>query len=269
MKTLNTAWAFLKRDFLLATSYKSAFIMQLGGIFLGVPFIFFISQFLGGSGNKLLAAYNNNYFAFLLIGVALTDYLTVSLATFNTSIRENQMMGTLEIIMMSPTAVTTLVLCSSLWGYLFTSVRFMLYLAVGLIFSLNLGNANLGAALTILLFAVISFASIGILIASITMIIKRGESLNVAFSGVSVLLGGVVFPTAALPPWLYQIGQLLPLTHALEGMRLAMLKGYSIQQLWPELSALGLFALIFFPLGLFAFQTALRWTKLQGTLSQY
>ncbi|HWI12748.1 MAG TPA: hypothetical protein VNT02_00770 [Burkholderiales bacterium] len=106
---LKTAWAFLKRDFILATSYKSAFLMQLGGIFLGVPFIFFISRFLG-AGNSLLAAYNNNYFAFLLIGVALTDYLTISLATFNNSLRENQMMGTLEIIMMSPTSVSTLVL---------------------------------------------------------------------------------------------------------------------------------------------------------------
>lgn len=266
---LKTPWAFLKRDFILATSYKSAFIMQLAGIFIGVPFIFFISKFLGAGSNPMLAAYSNNYFAFLLIGVALTDYLTISLATFNNSIRENQMMGTLEIIMMSPTSVSALILCSSLWGFVFTSIRFLLYLSVGLLFKLDLGNANMLSAMFILLLAILSFSSIGILIASITMVIKRGESLNVAFSGISVLLGGVIFPPETLPKWLFHISQLLPMTHALKGLRLAMLQGYSFVQLQPQILALLLFSLIFFPLGLLAFQAALRYTKIKGTLSQY
>ena len=215
---LKTAWAFLKRDFLVATSYRTAFAMQLASILLGVPFIFFISKFLGNSGARALAEFNNNYFAFLLLGVALTDYLTVSLSTFNTSIRENQMMGTLEIIMLSPTSVPALVVCSSLWGFCFTTMRFCMYLLGGLIFGMDIGQANVWSAAAVLLLSIISFSSIGILIASITLIIKRGESLTVAVSGLSVVLGGVVFPTQTLPPWLELVGQFLPFTHALQAM---------------------------------------------------
>lgn len=266
---LKTAWAFLKRDFLVATSYRTAFVMQLASILLGVPFIFFISKFLGNSGSGALSEFNDNYFAFLLIGVALTDYLTVSLSTFNTSIRENQMMGTLEIIMLSPTSVPALVICSSLWGFCFTTMRFCMYLFGGLIFGMDIGNANLLSAAIILLLSIVSFSSIGILIASITLIIKRGESLTVAVSGLSVVLGGVVFPTRTLPPWLESLGQFLPFTHALQAMRLAMLQGMSLVEMLPRLSVLFVFAFILAPASLLLFRLALHHTKVRGSLSTY
>jgi ABC-2 type transport system permease protein len=266
---MKTAWAFLKRDFLIATSYRTAFAMQVAGILLGVPFIFFISKFLGNSGSDALREFNNNYFAFLLIGVALIDYLTVSLSTFNTSIRENQMMGTLEIIMLSPTGVASLVICSSLWGFCFTTMRFCMYVFGGLIFGMDIGNANILSAGVVLLLSIISFSSIGVLIASITLIIKRGESLNVAVSGLSVLLGGVVFPTRTLPRWLESLGQLLPFTHSLQAMRLAMLQGTSLPALLPRLTVLFIFAFVLAPAALILFRAALHYTKVRGSLSTY
>jgi ABC-2 type transport system permease protein len=266
---LTTAWAFLKRDFLIATGYRTAFFMQLASIPLGVPFIFFISKFLGNSGNNALSEFNNNYFAFLLIGVALTDYLTVSLSTFNTSIRENQMMGTLEIIMLSPTSVPALVICSSIWGFCFTTLRFVMYLLGGLVFGMDIANANLVSAAFVLLLSIVSFSSIGILIASITLVIKRGEGLTVAVSGLSVVLGGVVFPTQTLPHWLMQLGQLLPFTHALQGMRMAMLQGLNVWQLMPHLTVLLIFTFVLAPASLQVFRMALHHTKIRGSLSAY
>lgn len=266
---LKTAWAFLKRDFLVATSYRTAFIMQTASILLGVPFIYFISRFLGQSGAALLRDYQGNYFAFLLIGVALTDYLTVSLTTFNTSIRENQLMGTLEIIMLSPTSVSALVICSSLWGFCFTTLRFCLYVLGGLAFGMDIAQANLLSALVVLLLAIVSFSGIGILIASATLIIKRGEGLSVAVSAISVVLGGVVFPTQTLPRWLEQLGQLVPFTHALRAMRLALIQGQSLAELLPALWPLLLFALVLTPLTLLAFRAALQHTKIRGSLSTY
>lgn len=266
---MKTAWAFLKRDFLIATSYRTAFAMQLASIWLGVPFIFFISKFLGHSGNDALREFNNNYFAFLLVGVALTDYLTVSLSTFNTSIRENQMMGTLEIIMLSPTSVASLVICSSLWGFCFTTMRFGMYVLGGLAFGMDIGNANLFSGVVVLLLSIVSFSSIGILIASMTLVIKRGEGFNVAVSGLSVVLGGVVFPTKTLPHWLEMAGKFLPFTHSLQAMRQAMLQGASLAEMLPSLSVLCLFAFVLAPLSLMLFRVALHHTKVRGSLSTY
>lgn len=267
---ITTAWAFLKRDFLIATGYRAAFAMQMAGILLSVPFVFFVSKFLQQAGGNQLSEFNNNYFAFLLIGVALTDYLTVSLTTFNTSIRENQMMGTLEIIMLSPTGVGALVICSSLWGFVLTTMRFTLFVLGGLALGLDISNANIGSAAVVLLLSICSFSAIGILIACITLVIKRGDSLNVAVAGLSVLLGGVVFPPqSTLPVWLEQIGRLLPFTHSLHAMRLAMVQGHSLTELMPHLTALLLFAFVLTPASLFLFRVALHYTKVRGSLATY
>lgn len=266
---LRIAWVFLKRDFLLNLSYRTAFILQLLGVVLGVPLFYYIGQVFAGSQSAALSEYGGNYFAFLLIGVAFTDYLTVSLATFTTSIRENQMMGTLEIILLSPTPIPLFLVCSSLWGYLFTTVRFLMYLVIGLAFGLDLGHANFLAAVIVLLMSILCFASLGIMTAAVTMVIKRGESVNLLINAVSVLLGGVAYPPSVLPSWLQVISNFLPITHALSGMRKALLQGQSLIQVLPEITALALFAAVLFPLGVMGFAKAVKLTKTSGTLGQY
>ncbi len=134
---------------------------------------------------------------------------------------------------------------------------------------MDIANANLWSAAVVLLLSIVSFSSIGILIASITLVIKRGEGLNVAVSGLSVVLGGVVFPTQTLPHWLESLGHLLPFTHALHAMRLAMLKGSSLTDMLPQLQGLFVFAFLLAPASLMVFQSALHYTKVRGSLSTY
>jgi len=266
---MRVALAFLKRDFLIATSYKTAFILQFAGIFFAVPFFHFISALVGDSQAPMLAKYGGSYFVFLLIGIAFTDYLALSLKTFNDSLRESQLMGTLETILLSPTSVPRLLFYSSLWGYLSTTVRFVLYLAIGLLFGLDLSNANALAGVTVLLAAIVSFASMGILVAAVTLVIKKGELLTSAVSAASAMLSGVVYPIEVLPSWLQFIAKFLPMTYALDGMRLALSDGRSLTELLPQIGILLLFSVVLLPIGLVAFWLSLRWTKISGTLGQY
>jgi len=262
-------WAFLKRDLIIATSYRFAFAMQLLSIFIAVPVFSFFGKMFESSGTGPLAAYDGNYFAFLLIGVAFLDYLAISLRTFNQSLRDSQVMGTLEIVLLSPTTLTKLLIYSSLYAYTLTTIRFSLYLFAGLLFGLDLQDANVPAAAAILLLSVVCFASFGILSAGVIMVVKRGDILNVAFSAGSLLLGGVLYPTAMLPEWLQVVAKFLPLTHGLEGMRLALLRGYSTTALLPQFIFLALFAAVMLPISLGVFQLSVRWSKMTGTLSHY
>lgn len=266
---MNVAGAFLKRDYLIASSYKADFLSQIVGILVTVPAIYFLSRMYGSGGAALAARYGGNPFSFLLLGIAFTDYQNLSLRTFNASLRESQLMGTLETILLSPTSIRGLLFYSSLWGYLLTTLRFAIFLALGLAFGLELGHANLPAALGILVLAVIAFAALGVLIAAATLVIKRGEFLIMGVTLGSGLLGGVLFPTASLPGGLRALAHLVPMTAALEGMRLALVHGYSVAQLAPQYLELALFAAILVPLSLFAFGRAIRWTKAAGTLGQY
>lgn len=266
---MRTAAAFLKRDYLIATSYRVAFIVQLFGIVMMVPVFYFMGRMVPTAAEGHLDRYGGSYFAFLLIGVAFMDYLAISLRTFNESIRESQLMGTLEIVLLSPTALWQVLIYSSLWIYLLTTFRFLLYLAMGLVFGLNLSNANAPAAVLVLALAVPAFASLGILSASVTMLIKRGDSINVALSTASLALGGVLFPLSVMPHWLQQAGKLLPVTHALEAMRRALLGGAGMADLLPQLSVLILFTLVLFPFSMLCFHSAVRASKRSGALAQY
>ena len=263
--------AFLKRDYQQAVSYKIYFALQVVDIVFVASIFYFMGEMFRGTSSPLFARYGGSYFAFIFIGVAFTDYLTVSLTAFHTSIREGQMMGTLEIMLMTPVKLTKILVCSSLWPYLFTSYRFILYMSVGaLLFGLNLGPANVASTLLVLLLSILCFATLGVLTASVVMVIKKGGDWTKLFvTGASVLLGGVAYPVSVLPQWLRTISACVPLTHSLNAMRQALLEGYSIRQLAPELVSLMLFAVILWPIALWSFALAVRRTKVAGTLAQY
>ena len=133
----------------------------------------------------------------------------------------------------------------------------------------NLGKGNYAAALVILLLTVVSFSSLGIIAASFIMVLKRGDPVTWLFNVVSGLLGGVYFPIAIMPGWMQGLSKLLPITYALEGMRLALLQGAALQKLVPEILALGAFSALLLPLSLFAFRYAVRLAKVDGSLTHY
>ena len=63
-------WAFVKRGFLHAASYRLNFLgTYLGGL-LSVVFFSVLARFYGNSAPAALAPYGGDYFTFLLIGAA-------------------------------------------------------------------------------------------------------------------------------------------------------------------------------------------------------
>jgi ABC-2 type transport system permease protein len=65
------------------------------------------------------------------------------------------------------------------------------------------------------------------------------------------------------------MGQALPLTHALQALRGALLAGASPAALRGPLTALAVFAAVLIPAGVGAFAYALRRARIDGSLSHY
>jgi ABC-2 type transport system permease protein len=128
---------------------------------------------------------------------------------------------------------------------------------------------NLPAVLLIFVLSVAAFSSIGILSATFTLVFKRGDPFLWLFASLSWLLGSVYYPLEVLPRFLRHAGQLLPITHALVGMRAALLRNASISELLPQIGVLGVFALAGLPLSLLAFHLGVRWSRTTGTLSHF
>lgn len=267
---MSVAVAFLKRDFSLALSYRLSFLLQIFGIFLSVAVFYFLSQLFGNTLNPQLEKYGGDYFSFVLIGLAFTGYLGLSLSTFAESIREGQMMGTLEIMLLSPTRLSAILFSSSVWPYLLTTLHVVVYILVGaLVFGFNVSQANVATAFVVMVLSITSFSSIGILSAAILLVVKKGDPVAWLFGGISNLLAGVYYPVTVLPDWLEPLSRFLPLTYSLDAMRLAVLKGSSIAEVRLDILALLGFSVVLTPLAFFVFQKALKWAKMEGSLIQY
>jgi len=262
--------AFVYRDFISDSTYKAAFILQLFGIFISVLTFFFLSRLLGDIGVQYLKPYGGNYFAFVLIGVAFFSYLNVSIKGLANVIREGQMLGTLEAILVTPTSIPTVIFSSSLYSFFWATFKVAVYLLLGaLCFNVNLDQANLTATLMILFLTIISFSGLGIVSASFIMVLKRGDPIGWLFTSVSGLIGGLYYPTSVLPEWLQTAAQFLPVTHSLEGMRLALLKGYTVSQLAPTVLILCGFSAVILPTSILVFQQAVKKAKRDGSLTHY
>src|SRR4030042_590757 len=154
--------AFLKRDISVALSYRLSFVLRIFGIFFSVASFYFLSRLFGGAMVSQLEQYGGDYFSFVLIGLAFTGYLGLSLSNFSSSIREGQMTGTLEIMLLSPTRLSSILLSSSLWGYLQTTINVIIYLVVGaLVFGFNVSHANFLTAIVVLVLSIASFSGFG------------------------------------------------------------------------------------------------------------
>ena len=267
---MSVATAFLKRDLSLSISYRMAFLLQLFGIFFNVAVFYFLSSLLGGAVAPQLEMYGGDYFSFVLVGLAFTGYMGLSLSNFASSIREGQTMGTLEIMLLSPTRLSSILFSSALWPYLQTTINVVIYLIMGtLLFGFSVSHANFLTAIVVLILSIMSFSGIGILSAAMVLVLKKGDPIAWLFGSVSSLLSGVYYPISILPHWLTPVSRILPMTYALDAMRLAMLKGSSLLDVRFDILILLGFTAVLTPLAFLAFRKALKRAKMEGSLIQY
>ncbi len=270
VRALSKPLAFLRRDLLVAISYKFKFLLQLLGIFVSTLMFFFLSRLVGGGVEGQLKPYGGDYFAFVIVGVAFTDYLSVSLGGFSSQIRNAQVMGTLEALLVTPTSVPTILFSSTLYNFAFSSLRVVLYLLIGvMLFGLKLHITSIVSFVMIMVLTVLSFSGIGLFSAAFIIVFKQSSPVNWLINISSALLGGVIYPVSVLPGWLKPFASLLPITHALEGIRRVILMGAAFTDVYKEIIILALFVIVLLPLGLVSFSYALRIAKKEGSLIQY
>lgn len=262
--------AFVARDYTEATSYRLAFALRYFSALFTVLMFYFISGLLQGAASPHLSRYGGSYFAFVLVGIALSGYLRTSLTNFSYLIRNAQVTGTIEALLVTQTELPTIVLASSVYSFVATSTNVVLYIVVGaLLFGVDLGQANIAVALLVLLLSICAFSSIGIASASFIVLFKKGDTLLNAFVQLSLLLGGVYYPISILPEWLRAASVLIPITYSLDAMRCALFRPEETVGIATDLLVLGGFTLVSLPLSVWIFGHAVHQAKVIGSLGHY
>jgi len=254
-------------------SYKFDFILRYSGMFVHILLFWGISRFLGGAvkiDTMRRLTGGQDYFSYVLIGIAFLGLLNTGLNSFSRSISDAQTKGTLEAIILSPTNTSLIIIASSLWRFTYMTIRIFLYILVGLLLGAKITPTQLPSAFAFLLMTVLAYSSIGIISASVIMVLKKGNPINEIFGGPgSMLFGGLYFSPDVLPSFLSWVPQLLPIYHALNGMRGALLMNKSIFEMKVEAFFLLGFIAIFLPLSVYCFAYAVGKAKEHGTLTFY
>ncbi|NOZ69761.1 MAG: ABC transporter permease, partial [Deferribacteres bacterium] len=227
--------AFVKKDFLAESSYKLSFIFRIFSVMTSLLSYYFIDKMFGHRVVGYLEEFGVNYFSYVLLSTAFFSYVGVGLGSFSGRIRSEQVQGTLEALLLTPTKVPTILFSMSLWNLLFATLNMLIYLIAGrYLFRISFDNVNILSAFVILILTILSFSSLGILSASFIMVFKRGNPVGWLISSLEGLIGGVYFPVAVLPVWVQFLAKFLPITYAIRAIELAVYRNYSLAQLSEE-----------------------------------
>ncbi|TFG57771.1 MAG: ABC transporter permease [Candidatus Aminicenantes bacterium] len=262
-------YAFLRRDFREALTYKFSFVSSFVGILLSSATFYFVAK-LVPPGTPSLGPFGGDYFSFAVVGVAFSSLLGMFQEGLSAVVRSAQVSGTLEALLVTPASIPTVLFGSSLYSLILQVFRTILHLGVALaFFGMTLGRVNVPGVVTVGVLTVLCFLGVGILSASFILVYKTGNPFGWILGTVSGLLGGVVFPVALLPPWIRWVSSLLPVTYALDGMRKCLLASAGFAEVLPDIAALAVFNIILLPASLIAFRLAVRKAKRDGTLSHF
>jgi ABC-2 type transport system permease protein len=202
--------------------------------------------------------------------MAFFGYVGVGMGSFSERIRAEQVQGTLEAVLLTPTRISTILFSLTLWNLILATVDMLIYIGLAVfVFKINFANINLLSTFVIFVLTILSFSALGIISASFIMVFKRGNPFGWVVASLEGLIGGVYFPITILPAWLQFLAKFFPITYAIRAVQLAVYKGYALSQLWKEVAFLLLFSALLLPLSLISFKYSVRKARRDGTLAQY
>jgi ABC-2 type transport system permease protein len=264
------ALAFLQKDWRVAISYKLQFISSIAGVLISTMVFYFFSNFVGQNLSQSLQQYGGNYFAFVLVGIALADYLVVSTETFSGAIRSGQVNGTFEALLVTPTSILTILITSYIYPFLFTTFRILSYILLGVFcFGVEFHVHNFWICLLTFFLTLLPFLGMGLLSAAFIILFKQGSPINWVLGVSSTLLGGVLYPVSALPAWIKPFSLVFPLTYGIEAMRKVLLAHATFKDIQNNLFILIFFSVIFIISGIISVKYSLKVARKQGTLLHY
>lgn len=257
---LHKASAFVKRDYLIESSYKLGIVLEVFKTVIPTFSFYFIGKLVAGG----------EYFPFAMVGVAFSQYLLLSLGAFGDTIRRQQMAGCLEAMLSTRTAPAAVVLLSPIYSFLAKASHIVLVFALGGFFlGVDFSRMNLISCLFTVLLALLFFCALGILSATAILMWKKGDPVTWVVGSFGSLLGGAFFPKDVMPGWMRRCAEWNPMTHALDAMRLALFEGSTPLELLKPYLILGLSAAILLPLSVWCFAMAVEKGRRDGSLLHY
>jgi ABC-2 type transport system permease protein len=262
--------AFIRRDWKIALSYRAVFLGDIVGLAMQILVFFFVAKLVDPGKLPIYGGTVPTYLAFVVIGLVINLTAGVLLYQVSAALRQEQLTGTFEALLATPTAGATLQLGSIAYTLIFVPIRAAVLLtAIAIGFGLDLQLSGILPAF-VLLVAFLPFTwGLGLVAGAAVVTFRRGSNVTGVAVTLLGLISGAVFPIALLPPLLQTIAEWNPFAIAIDGIRSALIGGTGWGEAGSDLVRLVPVAIAGLALGVVCFRLAVARERRRGTLGQY
>ena len=261
--------AFVRRDALVAASYRANLVMSLASLIVVVVPLFFIAPALQPLIGDEIRAEGGQYFAFVVAGMATYQFVSVAVIAIPSAIGTGIRNGTFEALLAAPVRLSTLLLGMAGYPFLWAALRACALLSAATLLGADFALSRLLVAVPIWAAVTLAYLPFGIAAAALLLVIRTAGPLPSAVLVASMFLGGVYYPTHVIPSWLELVSHAVPLTYGLRALRRALAPGVPLGALWIDLGALALLAVLSFAASVLLFRRALSHARHTGSLARY
>ena len=260
------------KDLRIAASYKAQFIFSIFSIFVSIFFIYIFSSLFESSTSEVLDKYGGNYFNFLFFGFITAELTFLFLNTMPNKVREYQMTGIFEELIMSGRKEIDIIISSLIYPMVFQLFRLGCYFIALFVSGIELNFLQNFSMISVLAFFSFAVCLIGISFVStaVTILYKTPSVINRIYLSATSILSGVAFPIELLPKYLEKISYIFPTTHFLNIIRNDSLNSWYDDYGFTEgMMILLILAVSLLILGVFLFNKSVQVAKKNGSLLLY
>jgi ABC-2 type transport system permease protein len=164
-------------------------------------------------------------------------------------------MGILRRFRLSPVGAGALLASSILSNYFLTLPTVIIqFLIARWVFHMP-ATGNLLGVFVMVTLGTVTFASLGLIVASVTNTAQETQMINQALWFVFLFLGGATIPLSAFPAWLKRVALYVPATYLMTGLVRVLVSSESIFHLGPNILSLAGSAAVAFVIS----QQLFRW----------
>ncbi|MEO0075099.1 MAG: ABC transporter permease [candidate division WOR-3 bacterium] len=273
MHYLRAIWAENMKEWRIELTYKADFIRgMIDPLVYAMPYLLYGIALVGGRTSQTLnnLVGTDDLITFVTLGYIFVGFLNMALWAMGFSLRKEQYWGTLESVFASPVPRWVFALGMALHSTLHQGLMiFLQIIVINLIFKLTISPSGILPSLVVVGLMLIALYGFGMMIASLTLILKQGWLVSEALSGIMMIITPIAYPLAVLPVFLKKAAMFLPTTYGVMTVRHFLIgeqMSFSVGTAFIRLTVLGIF---WVGVGVLIFELIDRKTRRTGTIGHY
>ncbi|MCX8015021.1 MAG: ABC transporter permease, partial [candidate division WOR-3 bacterium] len=267
---LRAIWQENLKEWKIELTYKPDFIRgMIDPLVYALPYLLYGVALVGGKTSAALQKLTgtNDLITFVTLGYIFIGFLNMALWAMGFSLRKEQYWGTLESVFAAPVPRWVFALGMALHSTLHQGLMiFFQLLVINLIFKLTINPSGILPSLIIVGLMLIALYGFGMMIASLTLILKQGWLVSEALSGIMMVITPIAYPLAVLPVFMQKAALFLPTTYGVMTVR-HFLIGENIQfSVATSFLRLIILGIIWVTFGIVVFEIIDQRTRRSGTI---